>query len=492
MTTRYFRTNSGYTPFVALVLAIGFTLIGATRAVAVPSNKVLFDATKAQMAGNADWVVDADLHNIGTGAGGAMIIGAGSESNPGRFPTPAQSGISASTPENFWTGASSSWGIALAKRNMSIETLPVGGRITYGDSSNIQDLSNYGIYIIIEPNILFTASEKTAIISFVSAGGGLFLVGDHSSSDRNNDGADSNDAINGLVTSNGISSNIFGIVLNNNNVSPTSTSFATSATDPLIRGPAGTVTQFLYHAGTTLTISGTNARGAVYQTSARASTAVMVGYSTYGQGRVVVCGDSSPFDDGTGGAGDSLFNGWSGEAAGSHGFLAINACIWLNPPAALPCPTPTILPAVTASTCLHGSVSLTVSTAASGAINRRWRLNGAAISLASNPTATSATLIIGNAIAASAGNYDCIITAPCGSAASNTVALTVTAPCSIADLPTASTCADGIVDGSDFIAFINSFSAADITADPLADVNADGTIDGGDFIDFINAFTVGC
>jgi hypothetical protein len=26
--------------------------------------KILFDATKAEMAGNGDWVIDADLHNL--------------------------------------------------------------------------------------------------------------------------------------------------------------------------------------------------------------------------------------------------------------------------------------------------------------------------------------------------------------------------------------------------------------------------------------------
>ncbi len=51
---------------------------------------------------------------------------------------------------------------------------------------------------------------------------------------------------------------------------------------------------------------------------------------------------------------------------------------------------------------------------------------------------------------------------------------------------------DGTVDGSDFIAFINSFSIGDATVDPTADVSHDGTIDGGDFILFINAFSVGC
>ncbi len=51
---------------------------------------------------------------------------------------------------------------------------------------------------------------------------------------------------------------------------------------------------------------------------------------------------------------------------------------------------------------------------------------------------------------------------------------------------------DGIVDGGDFTAFVNSFSAGDISADAKADVNSDGTIDGDDFVLFINAFSAGC
>ncbi len=51
---------------------------------------------------------------------------------------------------------------------------------------------------------------------------------------------------------------------------------------------------------------------------------------------------------------------------------------------------------------------------------------------------------------------------------------------------------DGIVDGTDFVAFVNSFGVGDIGLDAAADVNLDGTIDGDDFIAFINAFTAGC
>ncbi len=59
---------------------------------------------------------------------------------------------------------------------------------------------------------------------------------------------------------------------------------------------------------------------------------------------------------------------------------------------------------------------------------------------------------------------------------------------------------DGIVDGADFIAFINSFGIGNRALDPLADIagsgsdglSPDGSIDGSDFIAFINGFAAGC
>jgi hypothetical protein len=54
--------------------------------------------------------------------------------------------------------------------------LPPGKAITYGNTSNPQDLSNYDVYIIVEPNIKYTTAEKTAILSFVQNGGGLFMI----------------------------------------------------------------------------------------------------------------------------------------------------------------------------------------------------------------------------------------------------------------------------------------------------------------------------
>jgi hypothetical protein len=320
------------------IIGVAWLALAVSPALAIETNKVLFDATKAQMAGNADWVIDSDTFNIGTGSGGKMTVGSGSDANPQRQPTPSQANITASTAETYWKGALSAWGVALVKRGFSVETLPVGGRITYGDATNAQDLSNYGIYIIPEPNIAFTTAEKQAIIRFVQDGGGVFLGGNHSGSDRNNDGMDPVDVFNDLATSNGLVSNPFGILFNMNSYSVTTSTVSTLANDPLIRGAAGTVAQMQYNAGSTMTISGA-AKGAIWRTTNRSSSDVMVAYSTYGLGKVVACGDSSPFDDGTGDTGDTLYNGWFAEVNGDHGELAINACLWLNPPAANPCPS---------------------------------------------------------------------------------------------------------------------------------------------------------
>ena len=54
--------------------------------------------------------------------------------------------------------------------------------------------------------------------------------------------------------------------------------------------------------------------------------------------------------------------------------------------------------------------------------------------------------------------------------------------------PDGSASPDGVVDGSDFVAFINAFAAAA----SLADLDGDGVVDGADFVMFINSFGAGC
>lgn len=295
--------------------------------------KVLFDATKAETAGNADWVIDADIHNLNFTSTG--IGTSGTESNPQRIPTPAQSGITAATPETYWQGALSNWGIDLVKQGYTVETLPYNGNITYGNSSNPQDLSNYKVFIVVEPNIRFSASEKTAMLNFVSNGGGLFMVSDHTISDRNNDGWDSPAIWNDFFTSNSIANDPFGISFNLNNVSPMTSNFAPVSLNPtILAGPQGTPAQMKFSNGATMTLNKNNnasAQGLIFTTgsSTAGSTNVMFATSTYGSGRICALGDSSVPDDGTGDPNDTLYNGYTGDANGNHRPLLVNAVVWL-------------------------------------------------------------------------------------------------------------------------------------------------------------------
>ena len=79
----------------------------------------------------------------------------------------------------------------LVKRGYTVATLTSTYGITYENAGNPYDLSNYDVFIVDEPNILFTSAEATAIFNYVRDGGGLVAISDHGQSDRNNDGYDS-------------------------------------------------------------------------------------------------------------------------------------------------------------------------------------------------------------------------------------------------------------------------------------------------------------
>jgi len=292
--------------------------------------KILFDATKAETANNADWIIDADQFNLGYNT--TAYIG-GDEANAQQIPTPAQSGITATTSQEYWTGALSAWAVDAVKQGYEVETLPYYASITYGDVNNVQDLSNYNIFVVCEPNILFTNSEKTALINFVQNGGGLFMIADHNNSDRNGDGYDSPDIWNDLLQNNDIQDNPFGILFDYEYFTEATTNVVNTDA-PLIQGVFGEVTSVEFYGGTTMTID-TNqnptAKGVVYRTAYTntGSTGVMCAYASYGDGRVVALGDSSPADDGTGDDGDNLYDGWIEDANGNHERLIMNATIWL-------------------------------------------------------------------------------------------------------------------------------------------------------------------
>ena len=354
--------------------------------------KVLFDATKAQTAGQADWIVDADQFNLNWSPN-AYTGTSNWHSNAQQIPTPAQSGITASTAENFWVGGLSGWGVDCAKKGYTVETLPYTGQITYGNSSNPQDLINYKVYIVCEPNILFTAAEKTAIMQFVQNGGGLFMVSDHTVSDRNGDGHDSPEIWNDLMTNNSVQANPFGITFDLQDFSQTSSSVVAAAGDSIIFGPMGTVTQVKWAGGTTMTVNPTNnntVKAVVYKSgTSSGNNNVMFAYARYGNGKVAAIGDSSPCDDGTGNPSSNLtlYNGYFTDAAGNHRKLLMNATIWLATANPASGGAASITTFSSTTFCQGGSVGLFANTGTG--YTYQWKLNGNNISGATQSSYTA-------------------------------------------------------------------------------------------------------
>lgn len=301
-----------------------------------PTVKILFDNKKAESAGNADWVIDADIWNLYISNTG-NVTPTGFQSNAQRYPNPAQSGITASTPETYWTGGISALAVDMAKKGYIVESLPYNVAITYNNASNPQDLSNYKIYVVCEPNIVFTTSEKTAILNFVKNGGSLFMIADHSVSDRNFDGWDSPKIWTDLMENNTVQNNPFGIKFDSTaatgNFSGTFTSMSTNILDSLTHGPGGTVTQVKWSGGTRITLNPTqnpSVVGDVFRFAPGAgNTDVLLAHARFFSGKVAAIGDSSPLDDATGDPGDVLYNGYYTDASGNHQKLLINTMVWL-------------------------------------------------------------------------------------------------------------------------------------------------------------------
>ncbi|MFF7989656.1 hydrolase [Kitasatospora xanthocidica] len=280
----------------------------ASAATSATPHRVLFDNSKAETAGNADWIISTSQ------------------------PDPLVQNPSPTT-EKSWTGALSAWGVALQKTGQySLKTLPAGSTITYGTGGAL-DLANFDTFVLPEPNIRLSTSEKSAVMRFVQNGGGLFLVSDHVNSDRNNDGWDSPKIINDLLTSNGVNDNDpFGFSVDLLNITTDNPRAINDATDPVLHGSFGTVTGSILRNGTTFTLKpadNPSVKGLVYRTGYSGNTGAFFVTSTFGSGRVAVWGDSSPIDDGTGQSGNTLFDGWD-DPAGTDAALALNATAWLS------------------------------------------------------------------------------------------------------------------------------------------------------------------
>ncbi|RPF30788.1 hydrolase [Streptomyces sp. TLI_185] len=277
----------------------------ATPAHAATTHRILFDDGHAEEAGNADWIISTSKPDP-----------LGEDSSP--------------SSETDWTGALSSWGVALQKTgSYSLKTAT--SALTYGGSSST-DLSNFDTLVLPEPNTLFTTAEKTAIMTFVKNGGGLFMISDHTGADRNNDGEDAVEILNDLMTNNSVdSTDPFGFSIDSLSISSDHPSAISDSSDPVLHGSFGTVTKSLIASGTTATLKPSDnsaVKGLLYRTGYSGNTGAFFLTSTFGSGRVAFWGDSSPIDDGTGQSGNTLYDGWNDTSA-TNAALALNATAWL-------------------------------------------------------------------------------------------------------------------------------------------------------------------
>ena len=286
--------------------ALALSLLATPAAAA---KRALFDNFHFETAGNADWTID--------------------DNQP--TPLPTQTAIVPSTPRTYWTGAISSWGVDLVKRGFTVTIN--NAAITYGNAANPLDLSNFDVFIVPEPNNLFTAAEAAAIKSFVRDGGGLIAIGDHDVSDRNGDGIDSPKSWNALDPTFEFGVHWGSTGDANANIVQTSSNVNAAPSDSITRGIEGNVAALAFHNGTTFTLhpeANPTVRGEVWMTGLPQTslTGVMAASAQYGSGRVFFCGDSSPIDDGSAQAGNSnIFDGWA-EVADS--LLFMNATQWAS------------------------------------------------------------------------------------------------------------------------------------------------------------------
>lgn len=283
--------------------------------------RILFDAAHGQAAGNADWVIDADQ------CGRAQ-----------RFPTPAPSTITESSPETTWKGAFSAFGIALAKAGYDLESLPRGVKFTYGDPTNEQDLSNYDVMVTPEPNNRFGADEKKAIEQFVRNGGGLLMIADHAIADRDHDGWAATGILNDLMIDMpiGLHFQMRGEPGSDITERHAKTYTRDESSPILYTGPFGRVgTKGFMLVGSTVMKMDRTANptlaGHIWFRRAQPDTdmdAVFV-TSSYGKGRIAAVGDSSPAEDITASCGRAYIG--FDDPAHDNAIIFMNTMAWLTP-----------------------------------------------------------------------------------------------------------------------------------------------------------------
>lgn len=286
--------------------------------------KVLFDNTHAQTAGAADWVID---------------------------------------------GGFSDFANALADNGYYVKELRKTTPIVY------EDLADYDVFVIAEPNIPFKQSEQAAMLEYVEDGGSIFFIGDHYNADRNKNRWDGSESINGyrrgawtdptqgmsdeekaseamqgVVSSDWLADN-FGVRFRYNALGDVAANEIVEPSQAF--GITEGVSAVAMHAGSTLAIiDPTKAKGIVYvpETDEAWGNAVdqgvyngggvaegpYVAVSKIGAGKAAFIGDSSPVEDATPkylreetGAAKTTYDGFKEL---DDGELLVNLIDWLGEP----------------------------------------------------------------------------------------------------------------------------------------------------------------
>jgi hypothetical protein len=235
---------------------------------------VLFDLSKREASGNADWRID---------------------------------------------GGYSSWADELRRQGFEPRSIT-------DKSISSQTLQDANVLVIPEPQNPFSDAERQAILGFVQRGGGLLMIADHRDSDRDNDGWDSPEVFNGWDgTTPGNTPSEYRKSLDAASSFGMSFSFASGFRDPVI-----TIKPLVMHS----VVDGLSSAGIYVGTSLDKGTPLMgangktyLAVNQIGKGRVLGYGDSSAFSDGTFSDGTkSKYNNWVNL---SNARLAINAVKWL-------------------------------------------------------------------------------------------------------------------------------------------------------------------
>ncbi|GAA0510498.1 lamin tail domain-containing protein [Deinococcus depolymerans] len=269
-------TNVNSVDFKVQAATPGAANDGGTGGGGTTGKKVLFDLTKAEDAGNADWRID---------------------------------------------GAYSDYADALRGLGYVVSTLT-------GTSITSTSLSGASVLVIPEPQNPFSDAERAAIQSFVQNGGGVFMITDHRASDRNNSGWDSPEVFDGWDGSTPASvSASLQASLNSDVIFGLNASFNSSFSDPVY-----TATPLTTHP----ILSGVSSAGVYVGTSVDvlAGTALMgtggktyLGVNSVGTGRVAMWGDSSTFGDNTYSDGSTgTYNNWPNL---SNATMGKNIVRWL-------------------------------------------------------------------------------------------------------------------------------------------------------------------